>query len=787
MKTSPKKVLGIIGLIMALLAVVAALIQMHQNADVKRDLADARQLLREQGFKTDLADFNFKTDAAAQTREAALTVFSGMVRPATPDETINLMPLAADDAAIVIWKEDRLKSESGPVHWADLHDSLDGIHGGLDGASDAVISGPIRFNLEASRGSAMLLKHLAPLKHLSESLGSRTMLELHEGHPDTAWTNLLAVTRLVTAWEPEPVDVSHLVRFALASIAYKVTWQMLQTNRWKDEQLERLQTEWQGVDYLKNLPETFAFKRASWVDLCQRERREPLASGFSGADFFKELVRSPRSAWAGLTPYRDQVRYRNSGSYEDEKDLLVFYRDREVEFRNAILASNWLEMRQLPGITNRPFFHTKYRSRWQSMMNMRETSTSLFNHGSTFLSRAAEAEAQRRIMVTAIALERYHGRHGGYPQTLAALVPEFLKDAPVDFINGKPLNYRLTADGHYVLYSVGLDGVDNGGKLRAEEGRPAPGRMRGAFMEFPPAGVPPQADIVWPRPANATELDEVATAQLQEEAAQAREMDELEESQAEEEWNRTARHQAGVENLPTVSVYPVQPDLSYGGHPLSEVLRNPDASGNTNRPSLAEMLSLRQIITGTEPEIVTFQVPVAYDKLTNFGSLVLLLDTNNDDAESGCYAQQVECGRADNGDCLLAWNTIYESPGKHVLQMAIDLDKPISNHDFVFGPMSGFMVSNLCQFSTSSAHFEPETGATWRARLPEANGNYVLECNDTDGTRLKTISGSTSNGVIKVHWNLVDDHGQRFTGDSFDSVLHLTLPDSGRTQTMRGP
>ena len=48
-------------------------------------------------------------------------------------------------------------------------------------------------------------------------------------------------------------------------------------------------------------------------------------------------------------------------------------------------------------------------------------------------------------------------------------------------------------------------------------------------------------------------------------------------------------------------------------------------------------------------------------------------------------------------------------------------------------------------------------------------------------------AGNTSNGQFNVSWNLVDGSGRRFDGDEFNSIFHLTLPDPGRTQTLRGP
>ena len=404
--------------------------------------------------------------------------------------------------------------------------------------------------------------------------------------------------------------------------------------------------------------------------------------------------------------------------------------------------------------------------------------TAFLKRGSGFLGRAAEAEARRRILVTAIALERYRGKNDSYPKTLADLAPEFLKTVPVDFMDGQPLRYRLTDNGHFVLYSVGLDCMDDGGKIqtRAQHIR--------ANREGLPFGILPEADLVWPRPATAAEI---ADAERQEKIARARKADEIEELQTAAQWDHTAQRQAEAEKLLAQKAEPIPGDLKYQGHPLANVLHNEKVSG-TNKFTLGEMLTLKQIITGAEPETVTFEAPIAYDVLTNLGSLLLYIDpSTNADYDEGCFAIQLECNRAPNDDCLLAWNTIYESPGKHALQMRLTLNEPPPNNPDISGPMLPFVVSNLCQFSLASAHFDPETGATLHAKLPEQNGSYTIELNTTNGVRLKTITGGTSNGVIKVHWDLMDDHGVRFTNDFFNSVFHITLPDSSRSQTMRGP
>ncbi len=70
----------------------------------------------------------------------------------------------------------------------------------------------------------------------------------------------------------------------------------------------------------------------------------------------------------------------------------------------------------------------------------------------------------------ACALERYRLAHGNYPETLDALAPQFIAAVPHDIINGQPLHYRRTEDGNFVLYSVGWNEIDDGGKIVFSKG-----------------------------------------------------------------------------------------------------------------------------------------------------------------------------------------------------------------------------------------------------------------------------------------------------------------------------
>jgi hypothetical protein len=75
-----------------------------------------------------------------------------------------------------------------------------------------------------------------------------------------------------------------------------------------------------------------------------------------------------------------------------------------------------------------------------------------------------KAVAQVRVAVTALAVERWRSAHGGQlPSSLAELAPGLLAAVPADPFDGQPLRYKKLAKG-YVIYSIGEDFTDDGGK-----------------------------------------------------------------------------------------------------------------------------------------------------------------------------------------------------------------------------------------------------------------------------------------------------------------------------------
>ncbi len=82
------------------------------------------------------------------------------------------------------------------------------------------------------------------------------------------------------------------------------------------------------------------------------------------------------------------------------------------------------------------------------------------------------SRAWSRLLATMLALRAFKVEHGNYPATLNELTPKYLSRVPMDpFADNQSLRYKATGI-EYSLYSVGYDGVDDGGKALPKRAQP---------------------------------------------------------------------------------------------------------------------------------------------------------------------------------------------------------------------------------------------------------------------------------------------------------------------------
>jgi hypothetical protein len=72
--------------------------------------------------------------------------------------------------------------------------------------------------------------------------------------------------------------------------------------------------------------------------------------------------------------------------------------------------------------------------------------------------------AHMRTLIAGLAAERYRRIHGAWPESLAELTPSELPAVPLDPYDDQPLRLQHLPDG-IEIYSVGIDGIDDNGRL----------------------------------------------------------------------------------------------------------------------------------------------------------------------------------------------------------------------------------------------------------------------------------------------------------------------------------
>jgi len=367
------------------------------------------------------------------------------------------------------------------------------------------------FNLDYKKGAGLMLPHLAPLKRSAQKLEAAAVCDLHNGDPGAAATNILAMLGLVQRNAAEGLLISHLVRIAMTAIAVAPTWEFLQATNVTDAQLAAVQKGWEQMDLLSDAENTFVTERAWGLEAIEKSRasHESFEATFGPMASMGVLGGSASSGpgWPfDLEAMTEKARnlvaeamWRTSWSYSEELrtlqgdqiivEALRTMQTNQSQFYKADYDAMTAHMSSL-GITNAgmAFFRA---------LKIPDLSEYFAGSLSSVVQKALRMETAGRVVVTAVALKRFQIKHGNLPETLDELVPEFFRSVPIDPNAGRPLRYHPNADGTFLLYSVGEDGVDDGGDPALTAG------VIGNSLYWQNAHA---RDWVWPQPATAAEI-----------------------------------------------------------------------------------------------------------------------------------------------------------------------------------------------------------------------------------------------------------------------------------------
>jgi hypothetical protein len=456
-------------LALVIAGIITTLLLIHSQAGSRHAVEAYKKQLRDRGEKLSSAELAPAPSTNVANGAIAFMAATNLFHP--PSNYPSMMRMTLPGRASIAWRQNPLPMDGVSNIWPTMLAELQPHKQEMQQLRDMVHKPEFYFNLDYSREGGVLLPHLSRLKGATIFAAAATMAALHEGNDNEAWENLRTTVTLVRVYQGEPLIISHLVRSAMASLAIQASWEALQCDRWTDQQLLQLQLDCEAMDLFS--PESsLKMERASIVEELRRARKSSdLYSMYVGSATgnastgpnFSELIggvfRNPRTTINELYKrYPYFWAWKWLWSYDEE----LF----SLKVMDAVLDSAHQAKATGAYIPAMKAFDS-------ATTNLHKVFPDADKHFQIFvqqdqlmrkyLVKLADIEVGRRLLVTAIALQRYHLAHGNYPENLNELVPDFLTMVPIDLMDGKPLRYQKKSDGTFLLYSVGEDGEDNGG------------------------------------------------------------------------------------------------------------------------------------------------------------------------------------------------------------------------------------------------------------------------------------------------------------------------------------
>jgi hypothetical protein len=308
---------------------------------------------------------------------------------------------------------------------------------------DAAATRPLsRAPLQYGKGFMMRLSHYSVMQKLIKILDMRARAELELNRTDDASADLQLGFHLLESIKSDPLLISGLVRITWFSILMQPLWEGIASHRWTDAQLAQLEDHLR-IDFLADFESTIRSERAVSISSLLETDPRLLAQFYS-------LNKNAMNTIIGLSRVFSALVYQNQLSMcQLIQERILPLADVKTQRFNAHEAAR-----------TREFF--------DNPRNFSPYSFLAKNTLPVYVSIAkkyALAQTCANEALIACEIERYRIAHGTLPATLEDL---HMTDLPHDIINGQPLHYRVTGD-DYILYSVGWNGTDDGGKVEFQK------------------------------------------------------------------------------------------------------------------------------------------------------------------------------------------------------------------------------------------------------------------------------------------------------------------------------
>ena len=306
-------------------------------------------------------------------------------------------------------------------------------------------------NYDSKNPFDILLPHLT-MRKSAQILQLRTLAELELGQPEKALADIKLSLRVMDSIRSEPFLISHLVRMAELQILLQPVYEGLGKHQWSDAELVELDRELSKLDFLADCQSSMRGERNAALAMINSMRRngnayDLLASIRSGQEPNIKLWRMFGTMVFQLIP--SGWFWLNEAAIGDlHQRWTLQMNDRARQLVHPKLAKEADDyLRHLP---RRP---------WNLFAAL------IMPAITPMQQKFGYAQNAVNMARVACALERFRLAHKAYPNSLDLISPQFMDQVPHDIIGGQPLKYRRTDDGRFMLYSIGWNETDEGGKV----------------------------------------------------------------------------------------------------------------------------------------------------------------------------------------------------------------------------------------------------------------------------------------------------------------------------------
>jgi len=340
--------------------------------------------------------------------------------------------------------------------------ALEGRRAILDQVTEAARRPRAQYDLRYADGPNALLPHLAFHKSMGVKLRTRAAARVAAGDTVGAAEDIETILRLADLTGEDPVLIGYLVQVALQAIAYSAFWDGTSQHAWSDAQLAAFQKRFEGLRQRDSLVRAFRGERLfgkTTFELMRQGRLDwETLGGGGGNDGNQELA----GALAGtLMPSAWLLQNQAHHSRVLDQVVEALQRcdpERGIGAKDSIWETERIEQRAFDTAGRR--FHPYRIFTDLLMLDLAKVH-----------AKADRSLTTSRLAVTVAALERHRLATGGYPKSLGDLVPRFLAKVPLDPMDGRPLRYRVNADGSFTLYSIGANQTDDQGVFESQRGQ----------------------------------------------------------------------------------------------------------------------------------------------------------------------------------------------------------------------------------------------------------------------------------------------------------------------------